>query len=212
MVIYKITNKINNKAYIGQTTGIPSKRWKEHCRKGFLLTKAIKKYGEENFTYEVICNCSSIEELNIKEVEHIDLEKSISPNGYNLNSGGLNHRMHQSTKDKVSKVHKGKRLSIGTIEKLQVCNLGKKLSQEVKNKIRFKQTGMKRTEEACNNIALSLRKDKRRIFCHNNKTFYLSSSEAGKHLNLDRHSINKALSGKRNHHKGYVFKYEDISG
>lgn len=212
MIIYKITNLVNNKIYIGQTTSTLEKRWKEHCKRGFLLTKAIKKYGEENFIYEALCNCNSIEELNLKEVEFISLEKSISPNGYNLNSGGLNHKMHQSTKNKVSKIHRGKKLSIGTIKKLQELNFGKKLSQETKDKIRSKHIGARRSEETCNNISLSLRKDRRRIFCQNNKTFYISSSEAGKRLNLDRCSINKVLNGKRNHHKGYIFRYEDVNG
>ena len=51
--IYKITNIINNKSYIGQSANI-ERRFKEHCYKGYrsgiMLDIAIKKYGKENFS------------------------------------------------------------------------------------------------------------------------------------------------------------------
>lgn len=211
MFVYKITNKLNNKAYIGQTTRSVEDRWRDHCKKGFLLTKAIRKYGEENFSYQVVCHCQSLTELNAKEIEIIAVENSIAPNGYNLSGGGLNHQMHQSTKDKISTIHKNKVLSLETINKIKAHNVGKKLSQKTKDKISQSNMGRKRSKNACNNIALSLKKDKRRIFCKNNNSFYLSASEAGKSLNLDRHAINKVLCGKRLHHKGYIFEYEVVS-
>ena len=66
MGIYKITNKINGKIYIGQSNDI-ERRFKEHMTKGersrILLDHAIKKYGPDNFSYEVIEECTE-EELN----------------------------------------------------------------------------------------------------------------------------------------------------
>lgn len=72
--IYKITNKINQKIYIGQSVNI-SKRWTAHRNGAFNpnnnqyntpLYKAIRKYGIENFTFEVLEECG-INELDIKE-------------------------------------------------------------------------------------------------------------------------------------------------
>ena len=68
MIIYKITNNINGKAYIGQTTNTLARRWCKHntpssnyCR---LLKRALNKYGKENFIIEKIAGSESIEELN----------------------------------------------------------------------------------------------------------------------------------------------------
>ena len=87
--IYKITNKINNKCYIGASKNI-ERRWLEHKRgdnKNSLLYSAFKKYGKENFSYEIIEQCS-LEELYKREVYWIDFFQSFK-NGYNLNSGGV---------------------------------------------------------------------------------------------------------------------------
>lgn len=91
-IIYKITNTINNKEYIGQTTRNISERWREHKSKsnpsdGTYLHNAIAKYGHENFTIEEIDNCvDSL--LNDKEIEWIVIANTYYPNGYNLTSGG----------------------------------------------------------------------------------------------------------------------------
>lgn len=87
--IYKITNKINNKAYVGQSNNI-ERRFKEHqtCgrRSGIPLDVAIEKYGIENFVYEVLEECS-IDELNAKETYWIEkLQTNLT--GYNCNLGG----------------------------------------------------------------------------------------------------------------------------
>ena len=57
--VYKITNKLNNKIYIGQSVNI-ERRWKEHIcdnRKNSLIHLAIQKYGKDNFDFEVIEEC-----------------------------------------------------------------------------------------------------------------------------------------------------------
>ena len=92
--IYKITNNINNKIYIGLTCRDVSRRWIEHCSKakqqdGFYLHNAIRKYGKENFTISIIDQTSSIDEL--KQLEQQYIKKYHSNNkeyGYNLTLGG----------------------------------------------------------------------------------------------------------------------------
>jgi group I intron endonuclease len=80
-VIYKITNLINKKVYVGQTTVKPQKRFNQHINdsknnpKKSIIAQAIKKYGVENFSFEVILECYSQEELNSKETEQILLYK-----------------------------------------------------------------------------------------------------------------------------------------
>lgn len=85
--IYKITNNINNKSYIGQSIQI-EQRWKEHKlkynwerEKTKPLYLAFQKYGLENFTFEIIEECKE-EQLDIKEKYWIDFYNSYKE-GYN---------------------------------------------------------------------------------------------------------------------------------
>lgn len=83
MVIYKITNRIDGKIYIGQTTRSAMKRICEHKCKDSLIGKAIKKFGLENFQIENIERCDSKEELNLREKYWTEYFDCIHPKGYN---------------------------------------------------------------------------------------------------------------------------------
>lgn len=91
MYIYKITNKLNNKAYIGITKRNPKVRFWEHLKysriKVSAITKAIKKYGKEKFIFEVIYE--GIDYIQ-KEADFIKIFNTLAPNGYNLTTGGEN--------------------------------------------------------------------------------------------------------------------------
>ena len=68
MQIYKITNPINNKIYIGKdTTSDPN-----YFGSGLLINRAFKKYGKEHFTKEVIDETDNYEELSKKEIYWIE--------------------------------------------------------------------------------------------------------------------------------------------
>lgn len=93
MYLYQITNLINNKIYIGQTNNI-AKRWSNHkcCNSpNMVIAKAIKKYGIENFKFDVLYRNIPIEQIDELEQKTI-LEKNCRvPNGYNVAIGGSNH-------------------------------------------------------------------------------------------------------------------------
>lgn len=98
--IYKITNLINSKSYIGQSINI-EKRWYEHKYKSqcendssfnSILYMAFRKYGIDNFKFEVLEELKTIEELDRKEQYYIKLYKTIAPNGYNILEGGQKSR------------------------------------------------------------------------------------------------------------------------
>lgn len=92
--IYKVTNKINGKIYIGQTIQSVKDRWYRHCGKSGIskaelnthFKRAILKYGKENFIIETIEMCDSTE-LNDKEKFYISYYNSYI-NGYNSTIGG----------------------------------------------------------------------------------------------------------------------------
>lgn len=100
LVIYKCTNNINGKIYIGKTSKGLQNRIRSHKsdylsfrdkgRITYPLYNAFKKYGFENFSWEIIDEAETEEELNEKEIYWIDKSKSLVNygKGYNINKGG----------------------------------------------------------------------------------------------------------------------------
>ena len=116
--IYKITNKINGKCYIGQSINI-EKRWKAHKNKAFcpssndyekLLYRAMRKYGLENFSFEVL-ECCTIGELDSKEKYYIQFYQSYKDKGYNQDEGGSDTRHGKLTWETVNKIKEKLRTS-----------------------------------------------------------------------------------------------------
>lgn len=93
MIIYRATNKINNKSYIGLTTRSLQERKLEHLRhylsENTYFHRAIQKYGKDNFDWEVLDNsASTIQELKELETYYILKFNTLSPSGYNMTNGG----------------------------------------------------------------------------------------------------------------------------
>jgi group I intron endonuclease len=91
-IIYKVTNLINSKVYIGQTLKLLHKRRIAHLNSikkypEIALYKAIKKYGEENFEWVIL---EEVEEslLNEREIFYIKEYNSYNSGGYNMTTGG----------------------------------------------------------------------------------------------------------------------------
>jgi len=86
MIVYKTTNLINGKVYIGKdASNNPN-----YYGSGLLLAKAIKKYGKENFKKEILEECHSLEDLNTREKYWIaSLNTTNRKIGYNIAIGGM---------------------------------------------------------------------------------------------------------------------------
>lgn len=140
--VYCITNKINGKKYIGQSINV-KERWKDHIHdanrdhtnkkynKKFALQSAIAKYGQDNFTWEIIGEYNSFDESNDAETMFIKQFNTISPNGYNLNEGGGSSSPCQEVRDKISETLKKTSFFVGKKGSLHP-NFGTKLSEERK--------------------------------------------------------------------------------
>lgn len=143
--IYKITNIINNKVYIGQTGNI-KRRWSQHKSKArskfpsLLINKKMKEYGINNFIFEIIDECDNVNIANDVEIFFIAYYKSnvcryLALYGYNMTDGGegsLRSTRSIETKNKISKSLKGK--YIGELSH----KFGVKLSESHKQKLSFK--------------------------------------------------------------------------
>jgi len=90
MIIYKTTNVINKKIYIGQDSNDNPK----YLGSGLLLHKAIKKYGKDNFKKEVLEVCSDRKCLNKQEIYWIKFYKATDKEiGYNISEGGTGGKL-----------------------------------------------------------------------------------------------------------------------
>ena len=154
MYVYLITNILNGKYYVGQTTRDLDTRWKEHlefsryAKKQTHFSQAIRKYGSENFKKDLLCVCPDNKRLN--EVEEFFiwiLASSKKSFGYNSTKGGDRVNSTPETAKKISRSLLGRKLSQETKDKMRKANLGKKLSEDHKNKIGKANKGKKDCKE-----------------------------------------------------------------
>lgn len=109
MIIYKITNKINGKVYIGLTTQTLEYRWGRHLTEGRNINnnkhlyKSMRKYGENNFIIEQIdetddfVKLGELERYYIKMYDSTNIEK-----GYNLTAGGEKNQYDGNSQSKLT--------------------------------------------------------------------------------------------------------------
>ena len=113
-LIYKITNTINNKVYIGQTTQGLVQRQREHVsrfnrgERDHKLYLAFRKYGLEAFKFEVICIALDASNLNELEIMFIKEYNSFN-RGYNMTVGG--DTVSLETRQKLSCIFKGRKIT-----------------------------------------------------------------------------------------------------
>lgn len=109
--IYKITNKINNKCYIGKSSNI-EKRWKYHIENRNSLKeydkplyRAFRKYGIENFSFEIIEELVNYENSNEREKYWIEYYNCFgSDKGYNATKGGDGGVTCENPREKYGKL------------------------------------------------------------------------------------------------------------
>lgn len=110
-VVYCITNTVNGKKYIGQTTRSLKARWSLHLTSEScsLLRRAIDKHGKENFTITAIEASASKAELDAAECRHIAALDTLNPAvGYNLKDGGESRRYSTPSRKKMSDAAKAR--------------------------------------------------------------------------------------------------------
>ena len=136
-IIYLVTNKLNNKIYVGKTTQTFRKRKLQHLsvarRKNdkSYFHNAIRKYGEKNFKWCILCKCYSEMELNLIEKLYIDIYDTYN-SGYNLTLGGegISGWKHSDiTKKKLSKKSKECWLNEDYINKVNTEERNKKIAE-----------------------------------------------------------------------------------
>lgn len=171
--IYLITNLDNNKKYVGLTKFSITERFYQHSKRGFLLTEAIKKYGEDKFFIELIEEVDTAGRAYELEQYYIKEYNTKVPHGYNLTDGGdgifgweVTEEYRQECSERVKQLHKekkvgmyGKNHSDETKRKMSEASKGNKrcvgrvLSEESKEKIREKHLGKILSDETKKKIS-----------------------------------------------------------
>lgn len=163
MIIYKTTNKINGKIYVGQHY---TNEDDGYLGSGMLILKAIKKYGRVNFVRETLCECKDQENLNIAEIYWISqLSSTDRLIGYNLRPGGLGEHqksghkfgpMSDENKLKLSNKMRGKNTytrSAETRQRMSIAKIGREPWNKGKTGV---QDYSNITDEHRNNISKAL--------------------------------------------------------
>lgn len=205
--VYKITNQINGKVYIGITTQDIKQRWSEHISRFKLgerdhkLYQAMRKHRIENFNIELICEVNNAAELADLEIQYIEKHDSFN-NGYNMTCGG--DVVSEETKQKLSEIFKGRKIT--WYDKILAS---KRKNGTIGGGIIWKGDHPQLVEYQVKHPNGRTEKIKGlRIFCRK--------------YGLDHKTLLDTLKGKQHHHKGFVLlsrfndycesKYSQVAG
>lgn len=200
MIIYKITNKLSGKIYVGQTVQKLTDRWSDHSRphngrhkNRSAIAQAILKYGRENFTVEQIDTAGTLEALNVLEIYYIQKFNSLSPNGYNLELGGDSKLCHEETKAKISQTLKGRPIK----NRMNGAPKGRPVSEERKARISQTMTGTAQPWKY------------KAVVTPETGVEYASVNHAAAALGLGRTTISQLLKSGKTHKKtGLSFRFK----
>lgn len=208
MIVYKLTNKINGKAYIGQTVKSLKKRYAgnwHYCATNDALKNDLKEFGQENFSLEEIARADNKTLLYQLEIHHIRLHNTVSPYGYNQSYGGYRSKHTPETKSKIAKTwariggvpNKGRR-ERGITIKCRVCNtefytyLLKGRPQRVS------------CSDECSRKFYGARLEATNMITGEKLVF--ESSAFAKRAGFCDSKISNCITGKRKSHKGYSWR------
>jgi group I intron endonuclease len=228
--IYKITNIINGKIYIGSTKTSFKKRYTEHiydlntnthCNEH--LQNAFDKYGSGNFTFEILEIIEDKSQIIPKEQYYLDLYQSYNSKiGYNIlknafSSEGFKHS--EETKNYLSNIKKGKKQHVNTYNAILKANIGSKRTLESRIKMSKAQKGKNVSKKSIELRLLKVKgktfKNKRCIikcdFNFNIISIFNNLKECSDNINMSMSNIRSICNGRTIQPKDYILMYEYYS-
>ena len=207
-IIYKITNNITNKNYIGETTRTLSARWQQHKIRAkddnnrTYLYLSMRKYGIENFSIEVIEECDDLERFE-RETHYIKSLNTLAPNGYNLilSQKGITTLYDDTI---IELWNSG----------LTLTEIGKQLSHDPKTIGRILENhGITKNEFQKRKGEFIGKNSSKAVVQYSMTGEYLgeweSATAAGLATGLNRNSISKCCNGSLLTYKNYIWQYSD---
>lgn len=204
MIIYKATNLINGKTYIGQTVRTLRARMLEHLRHDKThFDRALKKYGIENFKVVIIDSANTVDDLNEKEIFWINFYRSFGENGYNMCEGGGNTiGYHHTEQTKKAMSEKKRTVYVGAKNPFY----GKHHSKESCEKMSQSRKGRIITPEWRKHISEN---SKSKVKVQNIETgeVFNSVKEAAEKYKIAPTHISRVCRGKRKTSGGFHWQY-----
>lgn len=201
-IIYKHTNLTNGKVYVGQTKHSPEKRWgrngKYYLYRDTAFSRAIVKYGWNNFSHEVLATGLTKDEANEMEINLIRKYKELRMS-YNMTIGGegkVGIPFPEHLKKEVSKRFKGKPFTKEHRQRISDSLKGKPKSEIAKQHMRGRVPVNKRPILQFSADGEFMKE-------------YSSIQEAAIQNNIIATHISRCARGKRKKTGGYIWKYKD---
>jgi group I intron endonuclease len=210
--LYLITNKINDKKYVGYTSIGYQERFKQHIyeanklKTGRILCKAIRKYPIDSFEVKLLYQTVLSDEAFKLEIDYIQLYKTHaftkSHNGYNMSLGGDSNKGYKHSEE--------------TKEKLKIAKsgqnsyfFGKHLTEEHKKKLSDAKIGLKKTDTTKRNMSNSRKKSIIQIDKYTMEIIseFPSIKEAFEITKIDH--ISDVCNGKRKTAGGYIWEFKN---
>lgn len=228
--IYKITNLINNKIYIGSTKISFRKRYgthiydlntNTHCNE--YLQNSYIKYGSCNFQFEIIEIINDIVTITEREQYWLDFYKCYNKSiGYNIlkyadSSYGFKHT--EETKTYLSIIKKGRKQHINTYIAIMKANVGAKRTNDTKQKISLAHKGKVVSNETRLKMSIIFKgkplKNGRKIMkCDldfNIINLFDNLSECSNDINMSMSNIRSICNGRTIQPKDFILMYETYS-
>ncbi len=226
--IYKITNLVNGKVYIGQTTTSVEQRWASHkcsinyAKYNSALYAAFRKHGTDNFLIEEVAVATDRASLDAAEDNCIATFNSLVPAGYNLciGNGGRNHS--ESTKKKIKAyVHsEATRKQMSESQKQRYEDPKQRAKQgrvqSVAERKKRSETmkrighGFTHTPESIAKMAAAKKgkpNGKAKPISDQFGNIYISMTDAAKKTGNSVSAVSLVVSGKHKQTNGYIFTY-----
>lgn len=199
----------SGKCYIGITSINPLKRWKAggwgYSRKT-IFGKAIKKYGWDNFTHEIIFHNINRDLAEKIEIRYIYFYKYILCISYNdANGGRLAGKMSDEMKKKISDIHRGHKYNIGKICSIETrAKIGYANSLKIRTDEQKKHLSKINTGKYYASIPVIQFNIRGEFICE-----FRSAAEAAAKLKIQRPNISACCRGKHKSIGGYIWKYKN---
>jgi group I intron endonuclease len=213
MFIYKTTNLVNGKIYIGQHIGDRP----YYIGSGKSLKAAIKKYGRENFKREILEYCDNVDHMNEREIIWIARYDSTNPLiGYNLEYGGNGKgKVNEETKKKISETKKGeknffygKKHSEESRKKISEANKKRgPLSEETRKKMSEAAKGKKFSEESIRKRSEARKIKIIQLTLDGLKVKIWDGARDADKFGFHHSSITACCKGRIKTHKGFIWMY-----
>lgn len=229
--IYTITNKINNKVYVGRSIDYYTRKCthkkslERNCHKNEHLQAAWNKYGKENFEFDVL---EKHDPEFLPSMEHWWCNMLNTYNrkyGYNtlINKPNGSHSIKEETREKLRISQLGRKHTEESKKRMSVAKEGKKQSEEYIEKRISKIRGKKRSKEAVENMKLGMKNGKKpNRTGQNNKKIYVytmddqligifpSLKELTKVCNFSVSKVSECCNGHKKSFNNLKFYYNKL--